>query len=302
MKSFYIFENKDSAKAYIQALKDGGFEHVKHMEDADFLLYDSEGVGGRFKVKEAFLKKGVGFIYPHTPLTCYLWDGIYKPLPVACNFVSGRGQRACMKAYEYPYRVESVGFSRCEVLPFQRARGNNLLFVPARPRRDHGRQEVLDRAALDFIIKYRSDFDSVTCCRIDGQFEEYKDGDHRIHFMTTIPSISFSPANDMIQRIDNHDIVIAVTTPAALAVARGKPTIMYGQNKTPETLTGNKAKSYEKYRDVYAYPHSLEAMTIQDVMNLAESGSTQMEQWKKNHIGGNFNAEAFLSIVREYVL
>lgn len=304
MNTFFVFQNKDSANAYVDALLSAGFEQVKKLNQAVFILYDVESVGRRWEIKREFLKEKIGFIYPHTPLTCYIWDGIYAPLPVACNFVAGDGAKQCMKSYGYPYRVESCGFPRCRTLPFQFSRGRHLLFVPARPRRDHGKQAELDRLALHWIIEHSSEFETITICRLAGQFHELDDlaiDIKKFRVLTTNPKETTSPAQDMIDRIDRSDVVVAAHTPAALAIARGKPTLMYGQGDSLETLNGKAAKNYHKYKSLYDYPLDLLDMTLDDVKNFAYFGCHKVEAWKQSHIGGNFDSEKFLSIVREYV-
>jgi len=301
MRSFFIFENKDSGRAYVSALESAGYQRVNKIEQADFILFDVENVGYRREMRAEFIRKnGPAFIYPHTPMTCYIWDGIYEPLPVACNFVAGEGQRKIMQVYGYPSRVEACGFPRCEVLPFRQAKGRNLLFVPARPRRDKGRQGKLDDAALLWILENRGRFEEVVVCRLAGQFE-YPDDYMDITWVTTDPKATENPAADMIERIDKADLMISVTTPAALGVARGCPTIMYGQGDPLETITGRRAKNFDKYKSLYAYPLSLEDMSIQDVLNFAMFGCEKVETWKQAHIGGNFDPGRFVEIVRDYV-
>jgi hypothetical protein len=302
MKKFFVFENKDSSRAYVKALESASFDRATKINQADFILYDIENHFRRRDMKAEFIaNRGPAFIYPHTPLTSYIWDGIYEPLPVACNFVAGEGQRAVMKAYGYASRVESCGFPRCEVLPFRPAKKLNLLFVPARPRRDKGRQARLDEGVLKFILDYHDIWDSVIVCRIAGQFPNLHNGDLGWHVITTNPKSSKSPADEMIERIDKADLMISVTTPAALGVARGCPTIMYGQDEPLETITGRRAKHFEQYRDIYAYPLSLERMTIDEVLRFSRSGASMVEKWKDAHIGGNFDANRFLEIVKEYI-
>jgi hypothetical protein len=42
-------------------------------------------------------------------------------------------------------------------------------------------------------------------------------------------------------------------------------------------------------------------MTIEDVLNCRKSESDKLKRWKELNIGGNFDADKFISIVREYV-
>ena len=301
MKKFYIFRNKDSGEAYVQALNSAGYAETDDAFQADFFLMDHEQVAGRREKRKRLLERGPGFIYPHTPLTPWLWDGIYQPMPMACNFQSGLGAVELMKAYGYPNRVEAVGFPRCEVLSFRPTTGVRLIFIPARPRKDKGRQAALDLQAFHWICDHRDAFESVTICHMPGQFDNYPPNFKDINFVETGPHKSATPAADMATRIDQADLVIAVTTPAALAVARGVPTVMYGQRYAPETITGQRVASWEKYRHIYAYPLDLECMNLEDVQEACRVQNSAVELWKEQIIGGNFNARAFLSVIAEYI-
>jgi len=300
-KKFAVSQNKDAANTFVYALRVAGYEYTKRLKDADFLLFDHESRGRRRVTKEKFLEKHKGFIYPHTPLTYWLWDGVYNPLPVACNFVSAPGAKLSMESYGYPYPIEVVGFPRCEVLPFQKTDGKRLLFVPARPRKDKGRQEILDNQALSFVREYASYFESVTICRLDGQFPNLKDGDFGMRVITTNPRQSKNPAQEMIERIDKSSLVISTTTPAALAVARGKPTVFYGETSIPETITGLPPKSYKLYKDIHRFPVTLESMSIVDVLGQCKYTNPSVEKWKEDNIGKNFDKERFLNVIKNHV-
>lgn len=296
---FTVRESKDSALAYIQALLAAGHERVKDPHQADFILYDTENVSWRREQLGMLLQKIPGFIYPHTPLTCWLWDGVYEPLPVACNFVAGPAQKEAMQIYGYPHRVEATGFPRCEVLPFRPTSGRHLLFVPARPRRDGGRQAAYDRQAFQFVVDHRAMFESVTVCHV-GQYDDCQV--QGITFLRDDIKSLISPIANMLERVDRADLVLSCNTPAALGVARGRPTIMYGEmSAVPQTNTGRAPQHYDRYASLLRYPLLLEQMTIDDVLAACSCANEAVEAWKAGHIGGNFNAERFVRLVEEYL-
>jgi hypothetical protein len=296
---FSIRRNKDSSLAFEQALLEAGHQRVTDPQKADFLLYDIENIGWRRDQLEELLQKIPGFIYPHTPLTCWLWDGVYEPLPVACNFVAALAQKEAMRIYDYPNRVEATGFSRCRVLPFRPTSGLNLLFVPARPRRDNGRQAGFDASALEFIADHRAQFESVTVCHV-GQYDDYRS--NGVTFLRYDIKALSSPTANMMGLVDRADLIISCNTPAALGVARGKPTIMYGEMAAvPQTNTGREPLHYDQYGHLLRYPLLLEDMTIDDVFRACSRENESVESWKTGNIGGNFNAEQFIKIVEEYL-
>lgn len=294
---FSIRRNKDAGLAFEKALLDAGYECTKNAMEADFLFLDCEGRGWRRERIAEFMSSRPVFIYPHTPLTAWLWDRVYKPLPVQMNFVFSRGAREAMQLYGYPYPIDVVGFSRCEILPFQPATGTRLLFVPARPRNDGGKHAKMDEAVLQFILDNAGHFESITVCTIkDHAFPDLEDNPN-VNVVRTDPKSTPTPTQDMVERIDAADLVIAVHTTGALAVARGKPTIFYGQHEPPDTTTGAMPANYEKYRHLLEFPITIEEMSIGDVLALRRQPDPRVEKWKGLNIGSPFDAEKFIRVV-----
>lgn len=311
MKRFFALKNKDAADVYIAALKKAGYGEAGKLDDADFLIFDYErGSGNKRDVLEKYLESHPGFIYPHTPASCFIWDGPYDPLPVRCNFVAGVGQKLSMESYYYPYRIEYTGFPRCKVREFTRTIGRDLLFVPARVRRDGGYASMEYKnatlAAFLFILKNRESFDKITICHTAtlqtigfGEYEN-KAKNLGIIFCKTDPYRDPNPLSSMIERIESADIIISCETVGYVSVAMGKPTIFYNANEVPATLRGY-AQHYENYRSIFAFPLSLHDLTIQEIMNVGLAPNYFVEEWKKMNIGGDFDEDKFISVIREYV-
>jgi len=295
---FSIRRNKDSSRAFELSLSGAGYDYTKHPEKADFIFYDSENVGRRWNELKELLQKRKGFIYPHTPLTCWIWDGVYNPLPVACNFVYAPAPKEAMQTYGYPYHIEVIGFPRCEIKGFIPTQGRKLLFVPARPRSDKGRQEKKDRMAWSFILDNLGKFEEILVCRMAGQFQDIPDRNQgKLKIITTNPKHAINPTGDMVDRIDWSDLVISTTTVAALGVARGKPTVFYGETSLPETMSGLAPKHYDTYRHLLQFPLTLENMKIDEVLDVRNAPNKKVEYWKERNIGNPFDEKRFLQIV-----
>jgi hypothetical protein len=303
-KTFSIRRNKDAGDAYAKALLDAGYALAGKRETPDFMLIDNEHAGGvRTGIAEYLLDHPV-FVYPHTPLSYFIWDGHYEPLPVQCNFVAGTAAKQSLEAYGYPNRVEMVGFGRCEIGEFQPTQGTRLLFVPARTRGNGSYSTdgyaIATKAAIQFVLDHLSAFETVTVCYVNDFVNEVDYLTSGIKFIKTDPRTSETPTADMVSRIDEADIVISCETVGCLSVARGRPTVFYNARAVAGT-SNIFAANFEKYRQWYQFPLTLEEMNIDEVLAVRERKHTAVEDWKRGNIGGNFDAGKFLSVIGEYV-
>lgn len=298
--------NKDAANPYVDALLSAGYTEIKALRFAHFLLYDVERPGKRYEDIRRFLNDYPGFIYPHTPYSSYFaWDGIYQPLPVQCNFVVGLGAERALRAIDYPYRVEIVGFGRCKVLPFQPNSGKRvLLFVP-RPQQNgmYTARELYDGLARvnDWLIENRREFERVTVAHTVDHWKQLGlklCGD--FEYVSNNPRKDPSPSQWCIDLIDNHDLVFGIATVAYLALARGKPTIMWGNDLHPRTLGGIAAHP-ELYMDYFRYPLDFDKMGMDEILATTQVESDAVKHWKVDNIWKNFNRKKFLNVVAEYL-
>lgn len=297
MKTFAIIKNKDSAYAYSEALIEYGYESAP-LPVADFVIYDVER--RPWKHADMILNRPA-FIHPHTPASFWLWDGLYQPYPVCCNFVVTETFRECMQTYGYPHRVEAVGFHHCEVKPFTPTSGKRLLFVPPHPL-GNGKYRAPGvkgniSAAFEFIVNHLDYFDHVTVCYVNTMENNGIYPVDEIEFIQTNPyKKNTRPAQLMVERIDSYDLVISSSTAGYLAVARGVPTIFIKQ------VREWKGKHWNLYGDVLYFPNDLEHMAIKDVMKSCEVQSPEVQLWKKQNIGGNFQKEKFIATIREFIM
>src|SRR5258707_6093011 len=300
---FFIARNTDSDDMFHQALLSAGYVEVDHPSVAEFIVHDAVHPG-----LDRFLDSHPVFVTPHTPQSSFLWDGILEQAPVCCNFVYGEAGRMCMKSYGYPYRVEPVGFARCEVLPFKPTKGRDLLIVPAHPSRrgQYTNSEYLTWGftTLKWILSKRGSFGKVTLCwsetRIDpdlAQEMRKKDIDHVVANPWTDPE----PLKHMIERVEAADLVVSCNTTGCVSVARGKPTVFFPESREPPASGTKKAINPDLYLGVLRFPLAIESMSIDDLLSVREAPNDEVEKWKRNNIGGNFNASKFIEVVKEYI-
>jgi hypothetical protein len=303
-RKFSVFANKDAGSPYVHALTKAGFEFVSVDDRADFMLIDCEHAGGPWKRIASFLSTRPVFVYPHSPLAYFIWDGHYRVLPVQCNFVIGEAAKRSMEAYGYPNRIEMCGWARSKLRKFAPTIGSRLLFVPARTR-GNGKYTNLSYAettprAFQFVLDHLDCFEHVTICYVKDFVNEADYAHTGIDFIKTDPGLAASPTQDMLERIDAADLVISCETVACLAVASGKPTVVYNAKAVP--ATGNVlAAKYELYRQYYEFPLALEEMSIRDMLDVRSAKNQHVEEWKRMNIGGLFEPDKFVNTIMEYL-
>jgi hypothetical protein len=102
-----------------------------------------------------------------------------------------------------------------------------------------------------------------------------------------------------IKEIDAADVIVSHQTFAYLAIARGKPTLMMGEDIPPHsTDPDNKlliAQSWEKYKDIMAYPLDILAGDPYKQIERACKGSVEAETWRERFIGKPFDPAHFVA-------
>lgn len=301
MRKFLCTRNRDSADAYVTALLNAGFMETKNPTEADFWLYDYER--DHYNKTLNLFKDKPKFIYPHVPYGWWVWDGICAVDDVSCNFVVSEGAKQGMRLYGYPHPIEVCGFPRCELRPFQPTQGMKLLFAPSHTLGKSGKYptpECVDyhRAAMRHIIALKDHFESVTVrYAYDLTTSGFTEFAHESGItFTRAEALSVS---DSLKAIEQADIIISCGTFGYLSLAIGKPTILYG-NRTPASRAG-KVKHYASYKHLIDFPKPFESLTFDDVANVGLQPDPEVEQWKSLMLGQPFNAEKFISVVREFV-
>jgi len=303
MTTFYAMQNKDAGKAYIDALLSAGYGQVGNLRRADFILYDVERPNHHREYSN-FLASHCGFIYPHAPYSSYFhWDGIYSPLPVECNFVVAPGAKQALESINYPYRVEVTGFSHCTIKPFAPTSGKKVLLVVPRPM-NGGRYVCEDlhtglRNVYKFLTFHSKEFERITIQHVPEHWEKLGLPEcSRFEYTINDPRHETNPARYITDLIDQYDLVFGIGTAAYIALARGKPTVMWGNDLMPRTIS-HLSQHSENYMNYFRYPLDFEKMSFDEILKAAQTESQEIAQWKADNIGENFDADRFLKIVKE---
>jgi hypothetical protein len=299
---YYIARNTDSDDMFYKALMDAGFVESLDPWRADFILHDAIHPG-----LEKVTREKPTFVYPHTPQSCFLWDGILDTPSVCCNFVSGRASQKAMKAYGYPHRVETIGFTRCRVREFEPTQGNDLLIVPAHALQ-HGEYTndnyiELVIPTLRFVLQHRYAFGKIVLCwnetKLPTELMEALKSKGMVTIQTN-PYKDREPLKRMVERLERADLVFACNTAGCVSVAMGRPTVFITELGVP----GSRPR-FALHPNLYAhflrFPLAVENMRIQDILEVRTAPNEEVEHWKSRVIGGQFDAERFIGIVREYV-
>lgn len=303
MITFAAVQNKDAGRAYVEALLSAGYGQVSKLQQADFVLYDVERPN-RHEAYRDFLDDHCGFIYPHAPYSSYFhWDGIYSPLPVECNFVVAPGAKRALESIGYISRVEVVGFSHCKVKPFASTAGKRALLIVPRPM--SGGRYVCEelhaglRNVYAFLMSHVRDFEQITIQHTPDYWEKLGLPPFgKFEYTTNDPRNESNPASYITDLVDRYDLVFGIGTAAYIALARGKPTIMWGNDLTPRT-SSHLAQHAEKYMDDLRYPLDFEKMSFDEILETTRAESQEITRWKADNIGDDFNADKFLQVVKE---
>jgi hypothetical protein len=113
-------------------------------------------------------------------------------------------------------------------------------------------------------------------------------GDLEANGLWRVPGVEFvqGKPDNSVHDIDRHDLVVGKETFAWMAVARGVPTIMFGQEHSPEDDEGRvQVKNWERYRDLVRFPFDLSDGPVEDVAVRASSDAVVVNAWRDEWIG-----------------
>jgi hypothetical protein len=284
--------------AFLQALRDAGHELVSG-EPADLLLIDLDPpLAGYQELIGRHKSLGAKVVlYPHAaggPVLSY--DALFEPdRRIDANLVVGPGQAEYLRRIDYHAPVHTIGWSYCEPRPFRAcADVRHVVFAPTHPN--------ADGSIADFDRDHNA-----------GVYARLLDGPWRLtvrHIGTLAENglweadgVEFVNGRLTAQtaEIDAADAVIAgAGTFPALAIARGVPTVMYGQGcallgvpgETPRPL-----RRGDRYLDYVRYPFDAADGPLEELFHAAAASEAPIAAWKRRFIGAPFDARAFVALI-----
>ncbi len=292
-----VNNHQNKANKLIAALEAGGHEITKSPM-ADVLLIDFDGMVSFYpEMIERYAGMGAKvLVYSHGAMPITAYDGIWEPSDrVSAYLAMTPGQKEVMEAYGYPYPIHVIGWHYCDILPFQACHEpKKVLFAPWHPHENGYLHPDRKWCNVDVFHELRWMGYELTVRHIRTL---YQNGLNHVDGVEYV----MGHADNSTKEIDEADLVIAEGTFAYLAVARGKPTVMFGQDLIP--LDGyrdemiKKVKSWEKYKDIMRYPYDVKDGALYQVIEAA--CNSEPVEWKEKLIGTEMDGQEFCLLVEE---
>ena len=292
-----MLTNNGKERGLADALLASGVEFVHgeerdgvfYCDDFDVALIDyPQGWGGlKLQMAEAAHKRGkLVCSYPHGAGVLSQLDGIVPPCPyVDVELVPAEGFKQVYSAMGYPTRCEIIGWYFCEQVAWLGVPiYPRLLFAPAHPFSGTDGttfvptwQEANRKAWEQFV-----ELPGQKTVHLYGTWEANGiEPDDRVEVSVS----DLSPALAL-ERIDAADVVVSdPETLGRLAIARGKPTVMFGQDIRPHSDSGDReVANWEVWRDIARYPYDASDGPLGEVVEAACIGDG-LADWRSRFIG-----------------
>jgi hypothetical protein len=255
-------------------------------------------------MRQAHKKAKPIFLYPHAARPMIQWDGMFEPYKhIAANFVIADGHAEVMRRYGYPHPVDVCGWTYCTIQAFQPTSGRRVLFGPNHPNHNGWLSDVdmtTNHRTYEILLKLVRAGDIELTVQYLHKLEE--NGlwyEPEVTFLQSVP-------NQSVESIDAHDLVVSTQTLAYLAVARGKPTVMMGEQIPPHAGVNPDSlqfvASWEKYKDLLMYP--LDILDTDEPFALLQMASRiddPIREWRRMFIGKPFEPDLFSGRIEHYL-
>jgi len=273
---YWILHHQHKGKPIEAALRSQGWVYSR---TPDIALFDT---ARNSRIAEMFIKSDATLVlYPHTAIASWWYDGLMElPKDYDAILVIGEGQKQVQQIITPNIRVETIGWSYCPILPFQKPeKVKRITFAPIHPSGDGKlRPEAKDTNAR--VFKRLLELDGVQIVlRVIGKLE-----DNGIWYSPKVIIKNAKP-DGTYSEIDFADLVIGEGMYLSLAVARGKPAIGMNQRVKNRTNKGLVPERWEEYNYLQAYPIDFDDDgDLMKLIDMALDGS-QVSEWKSRFIG-----------------
>jgi hypothetical protein len=283
----------------LQAVHQAGHDLVSAAADA--LLVDLDPPFYRHLI-DAFADQGAKIVlYPHGgggPVLSY--DGLWEPYErVDANMVTGIGHAEFLRRIDYPTPVHVVGWSFCELRPFQpRTDIRDVVFAPTHPNGDGTMMEKRRELNAEVFARLLEGPWQVTV-RFIGTLEQ--------NGLWAEDGVEYVSAQLLTQteQIDAADAVVAGDgTFPTLAIARGVPTVMYGQGTLALGLPDEEPTQLqraERYLDYIRYPFDAEDGPLDEIVHAAGRSDAPIADWRRRFIGEPLDPRAVVAAIERTV-
>jgi hypothetical protein len=297
---FQVNDYQNKATMLRKAMTDAGHEIVGAYPDILFIDVDFPVSHYPAMIEKAYSEGGKIVLYSHGAPVITAWDGVYEPSDYVFSYLAqSPGQKAVMEMYGYPYPIDVIGWHYCQLKKFKPVKQvQNILFAPWHPHSNGWmipEGKALNSAVFTRLLEtpYHMTVRHVRALDSNGLWQapgvEYAQSDMTI--------------GSSIKAIDAADLVVTnYGTLASLAVARGKPLVVFGQDVCPHDgyspSTLRYVRSWELYREYMRYPYDISALKPKAAVNLLEYAAVhEAADWRSKFIGSQFDAGGFVKLM-----
>lgn len=251
--------------------------------DALFVDTDFGWAGDRVRLIEQAAQVGAKvYVYPHGAHPICYYDGIAEPHPATTALlVHGPGNKQLQESFGHERPVIDIGWFYCEQRPFEPTEVRNVLFAPVHPWADGITMLEADRE------RNREAYRKVLGLGVPVTVRYL--GELAANGLWEAAGVTFEQgvADNSTASIDRHDLIVSDNaTFSYMAVARGKPVVMYGQDHIPVSDDGTQqVKNWGTYKDWIRYPVDLHDGPIDELARSAAAGHPEVPAWKDLWIG-----------------
>lgn len=242
--------------------------------------------------------------YPHgAPASTLQYDCLYDPYDkVDGQLTNGQGEIDFLRSLGIDRPAKAMGWQLCPQFEARHVkRPRRVVFAPTHVNADgsldaervetnHKIFADLLEGGWELVVRYIGELENLGLWEDERVFR-YVQAERD---MTTV-------------EMDVADCVVAgVGTYPCLAIARGVPTVMYGQFAAARYgLPDEEAKplrSLEKYHDIVRYPIDADGMRpLNSLIPYACHSDEPIRDWKRSWIGEPFDPIAFVSMVEAWI-
>lgn len=304
---FYFYNHQNKGMPLIKALQDAGYEWTAQAGYADFVFSDSD-VPCRNRSLTSFHQRGKRvFLYSHAarPNLFNDFEGYPPSRFIDADFVQAAGHISILRAIGLDHPFEVTGWYLCPIRPFQpRERAYRVLFAPIHPN-NNGTLSKVDRDLNVAVFRKLIPLADKGLIKLTVRYLRGLERNN-LWIQEGVDYIEGQPDQSYAQ-IDEADLVVSHQTFAHIAVARGVPTVMMGEDTPPrigceEHRDFKYVRSWEKYKDLLMYP--LDILAEDDTLALFERAIRSDEDiagWRARLIGGPFEPDRFIRTVEKYL-
>ena len=205
-----------------------------------------------------------------------------------------------MESYKYPKPIKVIGWHYCDQKEFQPcADVKNILFAPEHP---HSTGYMLAEARVLNKKVYHDLIDlpfNITVRYINLLFMNGLDERSGVKYQRADMTLEGS-----INAIDEADLIVTYPgTFASLAIARGKPVVMYGQNICPHDGYSDATLRYvhhwEDYQGFMRYHYDISDTTGSITESIIRRASMNEEtMWRDKFIGEQMKADTLMDALK----